>query len=132
MSSDDAIYINDIHDYLFAYGLDIYTQPTLGKLDQNNNFHDVDVVSLSPLLLGVTSGELLQPIEVTITTAEGTIEVFLPELTGHTEIRFLVYVADDGSTYYADDENDGFTTWATELLPVGDAMVEDHFARGAE
>lgn len=45
--------------------------------------------------------------------------------------KFYFYVADDGSTYYGDKENDGINDIQKELLTVGEAMVPEHLARTA-
>lgn len=48
--------------------------------------------------------------------------------TTGTSSKMLFYVADDGSTYYADAEHDGFR-FAAEVLTPAQAMVPAHLAR---
>ncbi len=111
----------------------IYTNEstsTIGNLDSSNVYSDYDThnpSSASPLVFGVSYlGDSSQQI-VLVQADVGNLYVFLPDMV-YSSGTLKLFVAENGSTYYADDAHDGSGT----ALGVEEALVSDHLARQAE
>lgn len=121
----------------------------MAYLDETDGtFHDSDggnPTAASPLFISVssyywkTAGGLSEELEITIVTDNADssrLKLYLPQLAadalGSDATYMAFYIADDGSTYYADSENDGVETDLSDLLPPEEALTTDHLARASE
>lgn len=122
---------DSITSSLHAYVTDSYS---MGYLNIDNSFTDSDESnpdSAKALMLGVLSGESVGEQTITVSTDSGDIYAYIPAMTAPAEGGILVYVADDGSTYWADAEHDGESDPNVPYLSPEEALVEEHLARSA-
>ena len=109
--------------------LTFYLPDKLGELDFRNNFKDGGKATYtsSTLIIGLPSDVWLYSDQIIkIDTDTGSIDVYLPILRANS-IPLYLYVAYDGSTYYADTKHDGTGNFMEPL----DALVPEHLARKA-
>ena len=136
----DASYTSTTGSSLYFYTVDKLSEATdtfygMAKISSSSDvftdYPDNDPSRSSQLLVGasttwngVTNADIL-----TVTTDRGTLQIYLPDLSDAAlvETYMLFYVADDGSTYYADKEHDGVSD-ASEILTTEEAFTTEHLA----